>query len=145
MSCSRNLCKHWKHCYQTKTNKEMSKYDFLFFANLMNFLNQKIIKQFLFILTFHNFPKFQTRKKKKLIMTCPFECFQSLKYILKKLHEFSNRMGPIIIFSEMGYELVKESLGTGCTFEEVEEKTKCQKMNVNIFRIKLGWIIWPSF
>jgi hypothetical protein len=27
----------------------------------------------------------------------------------------------------------------------VEEKTKCQKMNVNIYPTKLGWIISPSF
>jgi hypothetical protein len=54
-------------------------------------------------------------------------------------------MGAIIIFGEksfifslVGYGLVMKSLGAGCTFEEVAEKTKCQKMNVNIFRIKLG-------
>jgi hypothetical protein len=27
----------------------------------------------------------------------------------------------------------------------VAKKTKCQKMNVNIFTTKLGWIISPSF
>ncbi len=78
-------------------------------------------------------------------MTCVFECFQSFKYILKELHEFLYMMGAIIIFGEksfifslVGYGLVMKSLGAGCTFEEVAEKTKCQKMNVNIFRIKLG-------
>jgi hypothetical protein len=29
-------------------------------------------------------------------------------------------------------------VGLGRTFEEVVEKTKCQKMNVNIFTSKLG-------
>jgi hypothetical protein len=27
----------------------------------------------------------------------------------------------------------------------VAQRTNCQKMNVNIFTIKLGWIISPSF
>jgi hypothetical protein len=54
-------------------------------------------------------------------------------------------MGAIIIFGEksfifsfVGYGLVRKSLGATCTFEEVAEKTECEKMNVNIFRIKLG-------
>ncbi len=78
-------------------------------------------------------------------MTCVFECFQSFKYILKELHEFLYMMGAIIIFGEksfifsfVGYGLVRKSLGATCTFEEVAEKTECEKMNVNIFRIKLG-------
>jgi hypothetical protein len=64
---------------------------------------------------------------------------------LKELHEFLYMMGAIIIFREksfifsfVGYGLVTEPLGAWCTFEEVAEKTKCQKMNVNISRIKLG-------
>jgi hypothetical protein len=42
------------------------------------------------------------------------------------------------VFSLVGYGLVINSLGAGCTFEEVEEKTKCQKMDVNLFPTKLG-------
>jgi hypothetical protein len=42
------------------------------------------------------------------------------------------------IFSSMGYELVIKLLEARCTFEKVEEETKCQKMNVNIFPTKLG-------
>jgi hypothetical protein len=34
--------------------------------------------------------------------------------------------------------LLVQSLGAGCTFEEGAKKTKCQKMNVNLFRNKLG-------
>jgi hypothetical protein len=41
------------------------------------------------------------------------------------------------IFSFARYELVTKSFGTGCTFEEVAKKTKCQKMNVNLFTTKL--------
>jgi hypothetical protein len=77
-------------------------------------------------------------------MTCVFEYFQSFKYILKELHEFLCIMGAIMLFGEksfifslVGYELVTKSLGARCTFEELAEKTNCQKMNVNIFRIKL--------
>jgi hypothetical protein len=35
------------------------------------------------------------------------------------------------IFSFVDYELVTKSLGSKCTFEEVGEKTKYEKMNVN--------------
>jgi len=42
------------------------------------------------------------------------------------------------IFSLGGYGLVAKSLGAGCTYEKLTEKTKCQKMNVNIFTTKLG-------
>jgi hypothetical protein len=38
------------------------------------------------------------------------------------------------IFSFVDYGLVKKSLGASCTFEEVAEKTKCQKMNVNFLQ-----------
>jgi hypothetical protein len=39
------------------------------------------------------------------------------------------------IFSFVDYELVTKSLGARCsTFEEVAEKTKCQKMNVNFLQ-----------
>jgi hypothetical protein len=37
------------------------------------------------------------------------------------------------IFSFVSYGLVTNSLGAGCTFEEVAEKIKCQKMNVIVF------------
>jgi hypothetical protein len=54
-------------------------------------------------------------------------------------------MGAIIIFGEssfifsfVGYGLVIKLRGAGCTFEKAEEKTKCQKMNVNLFPTKLG-------
>jgi hypothetical protein len=37
------------------------------------------------------------------------------------------------IFSFVSYGLVTKSVGAGCTFEEVGEKIKCPKMNVNLF------------
>ncbi len=78
-------------------------------------------------------------------MTCVFECFQSHCHILKELHEFLSMMGAITMFEKSNFifnfvdcGFVTKSLGVGCTFEEVAEKTKCQKMNVNIFTTKLG-------
>jgi hypothetical protein len=50
-------------------------------------------------------------------------------------------MGAITIFEEssfifsfVGYGLMIKLLGAGCTFEKVEEKTKCQKMEVKFFQ-----------
>jgi hypothetical protein len=42
------------------------------------------------------------------------------------------------IFSFVSYGLVTKSLEAGCTFEEVAEKIKYQKMNVNVFTNKVG-------
>jgi len=69
---------------------------------------------------------------------------------LKELHEFLHMMGILIIFEEgsfifsfVSYELMTDShpnsieIGCGCTFGEVVEKTKCQKMNVNPLTSKL--------
>jgi hypothetical protein len=42
------------------------------------------------------------------------------------------------IFNFVGYGLVIKLRRARCTFEKVEEKTKCQKMNVNFFPTKLG-------
>ncbi len=55
----------------------------------------------------------------------------------------------IIIFlekvvSSLVYFCGFSGLGTGCTFEVTAKKTKCQKMNVNLFTTKLGWIISRS-
>jgi hypothetical protein len=54
-------------------------------------------------------------------------------------------MGAIIIFGEssfifsfVGYGFVIKLLEVGCIFEKADEKTKCQKMNVNVFPTKLG-------
>ncbi len=41
MTCCRNLFKHLKICYQTKTNKEMSQHDFYFLINLMTFSQKR--------------------------------------------------------------------------------------------------------
>jgi flagellar biosynthesis protein FlhB len=65
MTCSRNLSKHLKHCYQTKTNKEMSKHDFQFFANLMNFLIKKSLNFFFLYLFFTIVQNFKPKRREK--------------------------------------------------------------------------------
>lgn len=60
MTSSRNLSKHLKNCYPTKTNEEMSQHDSQFFG-----IKKKMINCFLFIFM-HNFKP----KKKRLVMTC---------------------------------------------------------------------------
>jgi hypothetical protein len=65
--------------------------------------------------------------------------------ILKIVHDFFSMMGALTIFGKGGfifsfvsYGLVTKSLGAGCTFEEVAEKIKCQKMNVDFFTTNVG-------
>jgi hypothetical protein len=148
MTCSRNLSKDLKYCYKTKTNKEMLQHDFQKFTNLIIFSSKiKVIKYSFFIFIFHICAK-KHLKRKRLVMICVFECFQSHCHILKKSHEFLCVMGAMIIFDEnsfifsiVSYGLVTKSFGARCTFEEVAKKTKCQKMNVNIFITKLRWTI----
>jgi hypothetical protein len=142
MICPRNLSKHLKNCYQTKTIRKMFQHDFhfLFFCKSYDFFSQKkVIKYFLFIFFFHICANFQTQKINDYDIA--FEFFQSHCHILKELLEFLCMMSAITnfgknssIFSFVDYELVTKSLGVRCTFEEVAEKTKCQKMNVNFLQ-----------
>jgi hypothetical protein len=64
MTCSNNLFKHLKHCYQTKTNSEMLQHDFHFFENLMT-LKKKVIKYFSFHIYFSQFSKISNPKKNR--------------------------------------------------------------------------------
>jgi hypothetical protein len=90
---------------------------FQFFVNLMTFFQQKkVIEYSLFIFISHICAKFLTQKR-KLIITCLFEFFQSHCHILKELHEFSHMMDAIITFEKsilissfVGYGLVTKSV-----------------------------------
>jgi len=70
----------------------------------------------------------------------------TLSHFFKEKHRFLTSAIPIVeevkeasfIFSFVSYGLVTKSLGVGCTFEEVAQKIKRQKMNVNHFTIKFG-------
>jgi len=102
-----------------------------------------VIKYSLFIFIVHICAKSQTEKNKRLLLTCVSECFQSHCYIFKELHEFLMCVVTIggetsFIFSFVRYGLVRKSLGVGCTFQKMAQKTKCPKMNVNLFIIELG-------
>jgi hypothetical protein len=80
----------------------MSQHDFQFFANLMIFFSQqKKIKYSLFIFLFHICARFQT--KKKLVMRCVFQCFQSHCHISKELHEILRMIGAITIFGKNSF------------------------------------------
>ncbi len=75
------------------------------------------------------------KPKKKLIMTCVFECFQSHCHILKDLHESLCMMGTIIIFGENGFIFNFLGLVTWgwVHIQGGVEKIKCQKINVIFF------------
>jgi len=133
----------------------MSQCDFYLLTNLIIFFSKSKwsnISFRYFIFTFVQNFKPPKKKKKRLVVTCVFECLQSHCHILKELREFLCTMDAIsifgknsLIFSFVGYGLVTKWLEAECTFEEVVEKTNRQKMNVNFFTTKLGWIISPRF
>jgi len=61
--------------------------------------------------------------------------------MLKKIHEFLNMMGAINIFEKNNFKftivvfgLLTKSLGAGCKFEEMAEKTNCPNMNVKFLQ-----------
>ncbi len=87
-----------KICYQAKTNKEMSQYDFQFFGNLMIFFSKDIDDQmFLSHVYFAHLCKFSNQKNKNVV-TIVFECFQSHCHILKELHEFLCMINALTMF-----------------------------------------------
>jgi hypothetical protein len=117
MTCSKIIFKHLKKCYQTKINGGKVATWFSIFCKSNDF----------FLL--------------KKTTSGVFECFQSHCHILKKLHEFLHMMSARItfeknsfIFSFVSYGLTTKSLEARCTFERIEEKTKCQKMNVKFLK-----------
>ncbi len=114
-----------------------------------------IFVSYLFFTFVQNFkPKKKKKKRKKdSIVTCVFECFQSYCCILKELHDFLCMIVAMIIFGEndfifsfVGYmDWWQNHLRLGAHLRKWQRKQNVKKMNVNIFTIKLGWIIWPSF
>jgi hypothetical protein len=99
MTCSRNLFKHLKTCYQTKTNREMLQYD-LHLKKYNDFFLPKKKYQIYFYFIFI----FQT-KERRFIMTCIFECFQSHRHILQELHEFFSIMSAITMFRKSSFHI----------------------------------------
>jgi hypothetical protein len=66
MTCSRNLFKNLKNCYQTKTNKKMSQHDFYFFGKSNEFfLKKKSDKIVYFHIYFSHLCRISNQQKKK--------------------------------------------------------------------------------
>jgi len=152
MTCYRNLSKHFfLKITKPKPIGKCCNMIFNFCKSIDFFFSKKkVIKYSLFIFIVHICAKSQTEKNKRLLLTCVSECFQSHCHTFKELHEFLMCAVTIggetrFIFSFVRYGLVRKSLGVGCTFQKMAQKTKCPKMNVNLFIIELGWIISPSF
>ncbi len=93
---------------------------FSIFCKSNDFFLQKISDQiFPFHIYFSYLCKFSNQKK-KLVMTCVFECFQSHCHILKELHEILCLIGAItiigknsFIFSFVDYDWWQSHLGLG--------------------------------
>jgi hypothetical protein len=123
MTSFRNLSKHLKNCYQTKTNREMSQHDFQFFGNLRKSL--KVVEYSLFIFIFHICSNFQTQKQKTHCDMYILNVFNYIVKFWKNIWIFA-LLGVVTIFGEgsfmfnfVGYGLVTKSFGAGCTFENV--------------------------
>jgi hypothetical protein len=70
MACSRNLLKHLKICYQTKTNREMSQHDFQFFYKSKDLFLKKKWQNILFSYLFFTFVQNFKPKTKDLHGMC---------------------------------------------------------------------------
>jgi hypothetical protein len=84
MTCSTNLFKHLIICYQTKPIGKCQHMIFNFYKSNDFFVKKKwsnIHFSYLFFIFMQNFKP----QKKKLIMTCAFECFHSPCHISKRI------------------------------------------------------------
>ncbi len=103
------------------------------------FSKTNVTKHYLFILIFHICANFQTTKK-NFSWVIYLNVFNHIVAFWKKRHNFLCMMGAIIIFGEnISYLVLWLWIGdkvswVGCTFEELANKTKCQKMNVNVLQ-----------
>jgi len=87
------------------------------------------------------------KKKKKLLIACVFECFQShferVTWIFAHEGCHNHFVQSSLIFSFVG--LVTWGWVHIWGGNPKKKKRNCQKMNVNLFTTKLGWIVSPSF
>jgi hypothetical protein len=105
-----------------------------------------ILFSYLFFILVQNFKKKKHCHHMRILMfsiTSPH--FERITWILCVMSAITNFEESSFVFSFVSYGLVTKSFGTGCTFEQVAKKTKCQKMNVNFFTTNVRWIISPSF
>jgi hypothetical protein len=129
----------------------MSQYEFQFIANLLIFFFKKkwsnIPLSCLFFTFVQNFRPKKKKKKKKLLIACVFECFQShferVTWIFAHEGCHNHFVQSSLIFSFVG--LVTWGWVHIWGGNPKKKKRNCQKMNVNLFTTKLGWIVSPSF
>jgi hypothetical protein len=151
MTCPGNLSNILKIVTKSKPLGKCSNMIFNFFcANPMTFFSEKKSDQIFpfhkkkisHLFKFSNPKKLIKKKKKKLIMSCVFEFFQSHCHILKELHEFFCMMTAITNFRKkiVSYLVLwimnwwQSHLGLGAHLTRWQRKTKCQKMNVNFLQ-----------
>jgi hypothetical protein len=146
MTCSRNLSKHLKSCYQSKTSKEMSQqFIFIFFKSSDFSLQKK--SNILFSYLFFTFVQIFKQNKKICHHMCiwmfsiTLSHFEIITWILCMMSAITIFEESCFIFSFVNYGFVTKSFGTRCTFEQVAKKKKCQKMNVNFLTTNIRWII----
>jgi len=132
MTCSRNLSKHFRTCYQWK----MFQHDLQKSKDF--FLQKRKDQIFPFHIYFSHLCKTSNQKKPHGYDMCIWMFSITLSHFERITWIFLRMMGAITIFrknsfrfSFVDYGLMTKSFGARCTFEEVAEKTKCQKMNVN--------------
>jgi hypothetical protein len=145
MTCFKNLFKHLKNCYQTKMNREMSQHNSVF-CKCTEFFFQKKKKNWWnvpFSYLFFTFVQNIKPQKKNLSWPVYLNVFNHIVTFWKNYMTFCIQWFAMIIFGKssfifrfVGYGLVTKSFGAWCTFEEMVEKSKCQKMNVNLFTTK---------
>jgi hypothetical protein len=142
MTCSRNFLKT-----KPKPIKKCHNMIFNFWKSNDFFQKPKVIRYSLFIFIFHICANFQIKKEEMCIwiFSITMSHFERITWILHMICAITIFGESSFIFNFVGYGLVIKSLGTRCTFEKVEKKTKHQKMNMNLFPTKLRWIISSNF
>jgi hypothetical protein len=124
MTCSKNLFKHLKNCYQTKTNRECNNVIFIFFANLMIFFSKSkwsnISFPYLFFTFVQNF-KPKRKKEKDISWHMYMNVFNHIVTLLKELHEFLCTIDAINIFGKNSliFSFVSYGIGDKVTWGRV--------------------------
>lgn len=141
MTCSRNLFKHLKICYQTKTNREISQHDFQSFANLtIVFSPQKNDQIFPFHIYFSHLCKISNQKKKNLSWHVYFNVFNHIVTFRENDMKFCIWW---VGKSSFNFSFLGLVLGPGCTLEETAKKQTIYSF-INIFIALFITTKWSS-
>jgi hypothetical protein len=153
MTCSSNLFKHLKFCYQTRINRKLSQHDFLIFCKSNDFFFFKKWPSTLFSYLFFTLVQnLRQKKKRRFVIACVFEFSNNIVTFWKNYILFFLRMmgaitifvGNIFIFSFVVMDWSQSQLGWvhiwGGGREKKLSKDECESLTT-----KLGWIISPSW